>query len=500
MRAFAGALLLLLVSGCDWHGNALFNSIPFRGDPARNPVVRVYLSVDGLSHSTVEEAKRRGAFSGPGWRNSKFITGFPGTSDASWTRILHTAPMAGYEYEHYDRASGEMRLTGLKGFLFHAMPNFHEKLGVEPIYYKSFDYRANGYLHTAGVYLDTFSSMAESVDNLFINLEARAETDSDFSAYLLEFDVLGHMREPRDVTDALIRLGQRIERFRDRHRERTFLFTLMSDHGMDFKPVPKDHLIVFEKEMERVGVTPVRTLKGQDGKRSVHAVTIRHTRVTYVELHTSPELIADVAARVSRVGPVDVVVSTLPGGNPGVCGERDLPWYAVWERGAAIARFAFDGARDRYVIDPQAEGTDLPRLGVSLPEPESTQGRCRIFTDEQLFAATRHGNYPDLFYRVRTALLPVGVKNPADVIVSLKGSYVSMGASLPGGASDLALSAFHGALDAPGTLGALLTEERDLPDAVRSDTLLHLFPRLRQHIRRRGVFPHAGDPHESLEY
>jgi hypothetical protein len=89
----AFALLGLASPSCDWAHYTMMNSIPAEGDPSLNPVVRVYLGLDGLSHDTVERARERGAFAG--WNVSRFIPMFPATSDASWTRILHTAPFAG---------------------------------------------------------------------------------------------------------------------------------------------------------------------------------------------------------------------------------------------------------------------------------------------------------------------------------------------------------------------------------------------------------------------
>src|SRR4051812_2291353 len=78
------------LAGCDWIHYAFMNSIPFHGKASHNPDVYVYLGVDGLSYHTVQAAMQNGAFSGADWHLSKLITMFPGTSDASWTRTMHT--------------------------------------------------------------------------------------------------------------------------------------------------------------------------------------------------------------------------------------------------------------------------------------------------------------------------------------------------------------------------------------------------------------------------
>jgi len=55
-------------------------------------------------------------------------------------------------------------------------------------------------------------------------------------------------------------------------------------------------------------------------------------------------------------------------------------------------------------------------------------------------------------------------------------------------------------LDALGAVRSLITEERDLPDAVRADNFLELFPRMREHIKRRNIPMRDPEPNEALHY
>ena len=66
-------LLLLLAPACDWEHYALMNSVPVKGDPAHNPVVHVYLGLDGLGHAELSRARALGAFAGPQWSLARFI-------------------------------------------------------------------------------------------------------------------------------------------------------------------------------------------------------------------------------------------------------------------------------------------------------------------------------------------------------------------------------------------------------------------------------------------
>src|SRR4051812_34049801 len=121
---FTAAFAAVAFAGCDWIHYAFMNSIPFRGNPARNPDVYIYLGIDGLSYHTVQNAMQRGAFSGPEWHLSKFVTMFPGTSDASWTRIMHAPKIGGYEIEYYDPTQDTIVNKGLLGLAKHIMPSF----------------------------------------------------------------------------------------------------------------------------------------------------------------------------------------------------------------------------------------------------------------------------------------------------------------------------------------------------------------------------------------
>jgi hypothetical protein len=424
---------------------------------------------------------------------------FPATSDASWTRILHTEKLGGYEYEFYDADQDEVEHKGLMGVALHVIPNFADSLNLGANYLKSWDLYANGYLHDVGAYHDTAFNLNESIGNIFFTLDGRAETDTVFSAYMIEFDVLGHMQTFDDITRELVYLGRRIESFRARHSERRFHFTIFSDHGMDFLPVARDHLVKLHELMPQVGVEPVEHLAEGRAMRTrsperLYAIPIEHTRVTYVALHTDPEIAPEVARRLATLSSIDMSVSRdrAPGDAPP---GRKIEWFSLFAEGKLAARFGFDPAVDHYLLPADS---DLARLDLA-PLPSSGTAYVEL-TDEEAFAAAKNRRYPDLLFRARTSLASIGAKYPADVFVSFRPGYVSLGFQLPGGKDDIATQAFHGSLEKLGSEGTLLTEERDIPDVVRSDTFLSLFPRMKAHLRRRGFELRDGDPNEGLKY
>src|SRR5207244_9722837 len=131
--------------------------------------------------------------------------------------ILRRGRMHGYEHEYYDPTKDSLVDAGLGGLAKHILPNFSKSLNFEPEYLQAFDYRSHGYTHNLEVYSDTWVSLGESIDDLFFELEGRAETGSAFIGYLMEGDVLGHTGYPEDCTRTLIRFAERIEAFRKSH-------------------------------------------------------------------------------------------------------------------------------------------------------------------------------------------------------------------------------------------------------------------------------------------
>ncbi len=82
---------------------------------------------------------------------------------------------------------------------------------------------------------------------------------------------------------------------------------------------------------------------------------------------------------------------------------------------------------------------------------------------------------------------------PADIIVSYRHPFMSVGYQAPvGSANEIGTAGSHGAMDRLGSMGALLSEERELPSVVRSDNLLELFPALVDHLRERDVVLYPG--------
>ncbi|MGI5860613.1 MAG: alkaline phosphatase family protein [Myxococcales bacterium] len=457
--------------------------MPIEGDPAANPVVHVMLAVDSLAYSAVVDAQSRGAF--PGFKLARHVTGFPGSSDISWTRILHTAPIESYELQYYDPIEHQVVNGGYSGLLLHAVP-----FGTRPCY-QAFDFSANGLTNALYNYGSPRYSLGTTLDNVFTLLDGRAQTRSTeaFLAFINEIDAIGHMDPYGDYLEAVLVLDRRIEAFKAAHPERTWLFTLVSDHGHNFIPSPDDKMIRFHDELPRMGIEAVESLAGRDADGPLAAVPIVHARVTYVALHTVQEQAPEIARRVSGARFTDLAIAKLPAPE-----GRAEPWYGIWRDGELALWFGHDAQTDSYFVDLSGK---LDPLGLGWM---GSGNRIAAFTDQELFERTRYSDFPDLLYRTRTALEPIGLEHAAQVLVSFRHPYASVGFEVPGGGNSIAIASFHGGMHRLDTNGVVLTEARDLPPAIRSDTFLELFPIFAKRIAERGMLRAKADANESLDY
>lgn len=492
------ALWGLVAAACDWEHYALMNSIPAKGDPSLNPTVHVYLGLDGLSYSAVQQAREQGAFAD--WNLARFIPMFPATSDASWSRILHTERFAGLEYGHYDPIKDKIYNKSLGGLLVHLVPPLEEvsfavpTYAQAPAYYKAFDYHASAYLDALWSYDRPVYGYYRGLDNLFVALAGHSETQPTFSAYLLETDVVGHIRAEADVVDTLVELDARINEFRRDHPERTFVFTLFGDHGMDGVHKPPENVVDFRDQLEAAGVKTVESFEDADKEQGPVAVPILHTRVTYIAIHARPQWVPEVARLSSTCPAADLVFAQGEAPGPGY--PEGLSWVSVWREGELVASFGYEPATDSYWLP-----ADMDWAALDLPVSFSPGASHGVFSDEALFSLSAERTYPDFFFRARTAFEPISVQFPPQLVVSFRHPFMSVGYEAPiGSANEVGTAGSHGAMDRLGSMGALLSEERALPATVRSDNLLELFPNLVEHLDKREVKRVAGAQGAELDY
>lgn len=484
-------IALLLLTSCDWQYQALTNSIPIEGVQTEGKkTVYAYIALDGIGHATLQKAMAQGAFSSPGWKPStKFISPFPANSDLGWSRIMRTEKIPSYDYQYYNSKEDKMYNTGYVGVLKHADP-FHSLPA-----HKVFNYFGNGYSDKYLIYQQRPLSYARRLDEIFIRLDGVSETSTIFAGYIPETDTRSHMDSEADIIEMMLQLSEKIDTFKANHRDKEFVFTLFSDHGNDFVHVPVEKMVEYDKEMEKLGITPVLSLTQNDPNEALYAIPIVHTRVTYVAIYAHKQNEEIIAEKVSTLESVENIISHASKPEA-YTGSQEYEWYAVWKNGVKALSYGFDPVNDMYLLtytdDYQAFGLEIPFATTEL---------FQAISDDDLFEAIKNSNYPDLFFRTRTALNEVGIEYPASMILSCKTGYASIGFKIPGGANEIASSSFHGAIDAAGSTGLILTEEKDLPTVTRADTFVDLFPNMKTFVTDiRGLEMVSGDANGSLNY
>jgi len=497
LRSLIAASLLLLPA-CDWDLYHLYNSVPMPENGDAPETVYVYIGVDGLDIEALRAAREEGAYPATGWNLATSVAMFPATSFTSWTRILQTEPLPGFEYEYYDPEQDKVFNHGDAGLITHIVPPLEVVGLTSSAYYRVFDHHANGYLDVISNYSSPFQNMGRGLDDLFYVLDGRTQDSATFAAYIPHTDILGHSHDPTEMIAAAVEIWQRIEAFRERHPERNFIFTLFSDHGMNFTPNPPEQLVDLDEVMEQVGIAVVDSLEDRQPQGELAAIPILHSRVTYVGLHTFPEQASSISALLSAGDGIDLVICRSD--PPPLHGAEDaaLSWYQLWRDESLLAQFAYDRSRDEYLL-PRA--TDWSIFGLDLAQGGGKNPDLGSYSDEELFGFSAGSDYPDMFYRVRTGFEPISVVWPPEVLVSFELGWVSSGFTFGTATDSIASEASHGALLRGGSTGVLLTEERSLPATFRSDNLLEFFPNLSQHItEQRGLELYAGDSERGLDY
>ncbi|MCL2179124.1 MAG: alkaline phosphatase family protein [Proteobacteria bacterium] len=484
-RLAAFALCLLLLSACDWEHSALMNSIPVRPKETPGKTIHVFLGLDGIAWNAAQEAMHRGAFSS--FHLSKIIPMFPATSDASWTRILHTKSLSGYEFTYYDPHADTVRYAGLLGVALHGLPY------MSPAYYSAFDVHGSDYLDTVLTYDEPQASLGKNWDNFFFVLGDRLATTELFSGYVPETDVLGHYEDKETVVSNLQALSARMDEFIQRHKNYHFIFTIYTDHGLDHVVKPTNNIIRLEPLLEEVGINVVHSFHEGLGSAFPWVVPIEHTRVPYAALHTMPNQIPTASARLSSHPSVDMIVAR---GFQIQGAPENLRWTNLWKNGTCIVHIGYSPTENRYWLSGDIDVKDWEALDVALTLPPA--GQWKDYSDEELFRATLHRRYPDLFFRARTSLEAISVKYPADILISFSNKWLMQGFSFPLAPKTVGASGSHGAMDYSGSEGALLTQAPHLPPVLRSDDFLSFYPEFREWLARKKLLKR--EPMAPLRY
>lgn len=187
--------------------------------------------------------------------------------------------------------------------------------------------------------------------------------------------------------------------------------------------------------------------------------------VAFAAIYCQPEAIETIAEELRGIEGADVIVSRDPDGNDH--GRADLKAVIRAAGSAATAELAWslDGRRYRYAAlngDP---------LGL-VPVFDSLRAAGKLdadgfASDADLFAATSLGAFPDAAAHIRAWTMNQ-VRNPADVLISLKPGYYH---GIESFRHIVNLAGTHGGLERSGSLGFAMATYPLAPATRLSDLI-----------------------------
>ena len=281
-------------------------------------------------------------------------------------------------------------------------------------------------------------------------------SDKDtFLIYVAATDTAAHVMNPDALRRFMIELDSILRVARSKSLERPFEVVMFSDHGIaggeplinTFKPL--------KKAIKQAGF---RAAKKINGPKDV--VFTPFGLVSSFEVYLNEEVEQSVAGVLVQSEGVDLCAYR----------DADLIWIVDRDGKAAVDhRITEAGMEWRYTpqdSDPLQYGPLIERLQAS--KTPSSEGWV---TDSDLFEASTEVDYPDAFYRIRSAFEMV--LNPASIVCSLEPGFMF------GAPRTAALAKFgkgklrwtHGALMRAPSIGFLMSDSAswERPGAARFD-------------------------------
>jgi hypothetical protein len=410
----------------------------------------VIITLDGVSHRTLEQAFERGAFLG--WPAARpLISTFPSMTNVAFTAIFTPfgmRPIAGYEMQYYDHARNAVVGGGPVGYK-HRAYGWRDYYQVMP--HSTWE-KKDAYLAPQ----KSFDTTLEEIDEFVLGSDREVAM-----AHFETTDVIAHFDGDERVVEVLLQLSARLEALRERHereRGRSLRFVLLSDHGNTLQEVNFESGI---HDLLRESGFRVR----KKLERPSDIVAESYGVVSYGVLYTKDDQ-SEAAAR---------AVIAHEGVNLAAWKDGDAVVRVVGDEGEASVRWT--GAVGHRRIAYSDEGGDPLRLSgaVARLRAAGELGADGFATEDAWFEQSALGDFPDAPRRLIDSLDGTFVKNVASVIMSFEPGYTwgtypaRLAAGLLGG-----LAGTHGGLDRVSSTGFFLTDDPTYPagGAIAADRAL----------------------------
>ncbi len=417
-------------------GDGTFSDVLDRATLDLNSTKHVFLLLDGVPYSLMDEMWRQGhfrLFSRPG----QMISTFPSLTDPAYYRIFHCGRPYGYEAEFYDRTTGR-QTSGTSFYLS----------GKNEAWVHGTDHRisliedAVMYLWPAGVFHRELAACRKVYE--------RKKNDNRLVLYLLSTDGICHMF-PREQAKAQLALLDRwIEQIAYEARGR-IEFTMLADHGNNFAGC---RYINIRHALKHDGLHVGKTLRK---KGDVVAPWFGLINFGSVCCYGPAERDRAVAA-IRALDGVEAVAWRARDGQAGVTNRK----------GTAVIQRKIVGDEPFYSYktkkgDPLGLADTL--AGLRAKGLVRSDG---FVSDDAWFDATKASDLPYAVPRLYESLYG-DVRNPADIVISLADGYFYGDPSLT---KWVTLIGTHGGLSRESSVSFLMSSAFVAPRYIRTGRIL----------------------------
>jgi hypothetical protein len=400
------------------------------------PFKRIVLCLDGIPYRVLKALHDKGhfkAFAAPG----RLISVYPSLSSISWSSILGLPAEPGYQAVYYSNAlNKQMGVTArkMKGSRFQSRMHHRHK----------------GIIGHGLAYVAPFAMGKRQLKHLISELIDHKGSRTAF-IYAYQTDPIAHMNG-REKLERILKvvdeeLGKLQAAFTKRYGEKLEI-VIVSDHG---HTLVSGKLVKLGKHLKKHGWKVEKKVRKPN-----HASFTTAGILSSISLHCQEASEPELARLVNLMDGVDLATYDV-GGVKQFIVKRD-----------GIARVDYDPARKAYAYTV-VSGVD-PLAYLPVYQALAAKGKVSAdgyATSRDLFDATVAHEYPDAISRIRRGHTSL-VRNPANVVVSLKTAYENGAGIVKFTARLRGRSGTHGALDQTNSAGIFLTNYRPTVPAIRT--------------------------------
>jgi len=408
----------------------------------RTPPKRwLVVCVDGVPVGEMQSMWDRGHFR-EFFRPTATVSTLPSDTETAMTEVLHAAPVPGYEHIYFDRRANRIRggfwitLTGLGIPYIHALD--YDTPGWAKIVH--FVVTRKAYRADIGRFRDDFLASSAPV----------------FLAHIAASDGLLHVDKMETAEPLLTEFENALSEiyFKSRGDLGVIVF---SDHGNTETP---SRAVAVEAFLAKRGWQTRESVKGP---RDVAIPS--YGLVAFAAIYCRPEAIETIAEELRGIEGADVIVSRNPDGNDHGWADLKATIRAAASPATAELVWSPDGRRYRYAA---RNGDPLGLVPVfNLLRAAGRLDADGFASDADLFAATSLSAFPDSAARIRAWTMNQ-VRNPADILVSLKPGYYH---GIESFRHIVNLAGTHGGLERSGSLGFAMATYPLAPATRLSDLI-----------------------------